>query len=157
MSAKRAWFLDATLATALCMLCALIAAQANDGAREREAIRVASVEARNLHAGFARFHEKHHSFPDALVPSASGTEVLELLRRRGYYSGDVERLIVSKRVDAYDAPRDGAGAAEYWIEMTLSADASIRLLVARSDDAPLSRGRWADGAFLYRDGKLEAL
>jgi len=157
MKAKGAWFLDAVLATALCMLCALIVAQANEGSMQREAIRAASVQARDIHAAFARYHEKHRSFPDALELSASGADVLELMRRRGFYTGDVEKLIVGKRVDAYDVPPDVAGAAEYWLEMTLAADSSVRFLVARSDDAPLSRGKWADGAFLYRDGKLEAL
>ena len=39
--------------------------------------------------------------------------------------------------------------------MTLKRDPSIRLLVARSDDAPLSGGVWLDGVFIYRDGRLE--
>ena len=157
MSAKGSWFIDAILVTAFCLLCALIVAQANDGSTQREAIRVAGFEARNIHAGFARYHEKHHAFPDARELVASGTEVLDVLRRRGYYTGNIERFVVNKRIDAYDAPTDGAGADEYWLEMTLSADPAIRLLITRSDDAPLSRGRWSDGAFLYRDGKLEAL
>ena len=46
---------------------------------------------------------------------------------------------------------------EFWLEMSLESDPSIRFLVVRSDDAPLGGGRWREGAFVYRDGELRPL
>jgi hypothetical protein len=41
--------------------------------------------------------------------------------------------------------------------MTLKADPSARVLVADSDDAPLSGGEYVDGIFLYKDGELKRI
>ena len=48
-------------------------------------------------------------------------------------------------------------AAVQMLEMTLDRDPEIRLLVARSDDAPASGGSWVDGVFLVRGGVLKPL
>ena len=49
---------------------------------------------------------------------------------------------------------DGTGD---WIEMTLASDPDVRVLIATSDDAPLSRGSWTDGVFIVRGGRSERL
>ena len=41
--------------------------------------------------------------------------------------------------------------------MTLKRDPGIRLVIARSDDAPIADGEWLDGAYLYRGGRLEKI
>ena len=116
-----------------------------------------SAEARSLYDGFRRYHARNRAFPEATGASPFCTDIVETLRRSGYYTGRIAEYLVDHRVDAYDAPRDEGGRREYWVEMTLAHDPAIRILVARSDDAPLGRGRWMDGVFLLRDGKVEPL
>ena len=40
--------------------------------------------------------------------------------------------------------------------MSLARDPAVRVLVARSDDAPMCGGEWCDGVFVFRNGNLEA-
>ncbi len=130
----------------------------------REALRLAEVrsdvvtvsrEARRIHDAFVRFHERNGHYPR--VPDESGTtDPLELLARRGYHRGPVTAKLTDGRLDAYllrESPRQD----EFWLEMTLDRDPTVRFLIARSDDAPLGGGKWRDGAFIYRDGKLRPL
>ena len=79
------------------------------------------------------------------------------MTKRGYYRGLLLKRMRGNRADAYDSPDDQGRNREFWIEMTLAQDPSIRILIAKSDDAPLSGGRWVEGAFIYRDGDLEPL
>ena len=37
--------------------------------------------------------------------------------------------------------------------MTLEADPNVRLLVVKSDDAPMSGGKWLDGVYLFRNAR----
>jgi hypothetical protein len=76
---------------------------------------------------------------------------------RGYYHGAIDAFLLNGRVDGYDAPDDQGPDHEFWMEMTLASDPSVRILIARSDNAPSSRGTWIDGVFVWRDGKLEQL
>ena len=79
------------------------------------------------------------------------------LSRRGYYKGGITQFLLNQRIDAYDSPDDKGNNREFWVEMTLKRDPSIRFLVAHSDDAPLGGGVWRDGVFIYRGGKLEPI
>ena len=146
--------LDLFLLAAVVALGVAIAAPALGSARQREELRVVCSEARVLHDAFRRYHEKNRAYPDTV--EKSGSDILEPLRRRGYYTGDITKRLMDGRVDAYDVPREQGQGPEFWVEMTLAADPSIRVLVARSDDAPLGHGRWMDGVFLLRDGKIES-
>lgn len=96
-------------------------------------------------------------YPDEHGNPPFNPATLEPLRRRGYYTGAIGKYLVDGRIDAYDAPDDQGPNHEFWIEMTLASDPSVRILIARSDDAPLGRGTWTDGVFVVRDGRLEAL
>ena len=84
-------------------------------------------------------------------------ETLDPLARRGYYRGVMLAKLTNNRADAYDSPDDKGRNREFWLEMTLAMDPSVRILVAKSDDAPLSGGRWVEGVFIYRNGELEPL
>jgi hypothetical protein len=66
-------------------------------------------------------------------------------------------MLFSTRPDGYDSPDDGGPNQEFWLEMTLQLDPGIRMVVANSNDAPLSGGDWLDGIYLYRDGVLSKL
>ena len=130
----------------------------------REVFRVADVgsdvvtvsrEAQQIHDAFIRFHEHSGHYPH--VPDESGiTDPLELLARHGYYRGRVLAKLTADQIDAY-VLTETSRQDEFWLEMTLDRDPSVRFLVARSDDAPLGGGKWRDGAFIYRDGKLRPL
>ena len=80
-----------------------------------------------------------------------------LLARRGYYVGRVRGLLAGARADAYDSPDDRGPNREFWMEMTLASDPSVRFVIARSDDAPMGGGTWLDGAYVFRTGRLERL
>jgi len=114
-------------------------------------------EARALHDAFERYFERNGQFPNAWVEPSFDEVSLDPLRERGYYTGLINSKLLEGRIDAYDSPDDRGDNAEYWIEMTLASDPSIRFVVARSDDAPLGGGRWLDGAYMARDGSLEPL
>ena len=78
------------------------------------------------------------------------------MSNRGYYRGPLRTYLVNGKVDAYDSPDDRGLNREFWVEMTLRADPSIRVLVARSDDAPLGGGAWREGVFVIRNGETES-
>lgn len=126
-----------------------------DSARTRAELKYAVAEAQSLYDGLARYHEINHVYPSTYATPRFETDTFEPLRRKGYYDGGIVSVLQAGRVDAYDSPDDQGLNHEFWIEMTLAGDPSVRLLVARSDDAPLSGGDWADGVFVYRDGELE--
>ena len=61
------------------------------------------------------------------------------------------------KADGYDSPDDVGVNQEYWLEMTLAVDTSIRFLVADSDNAPLAGGDYYHGIFLFLDGQLRPI
>ena len=126
-------------------------------ADKRAGIRALEVEARALYDAFDRYFEDNRSFPSSEAEPAFDTATLDPLRQRGYYRGVIVHHLRRKRVDAYESPDDRGTDREYWLEMTLAADPSIRYLICRSDDAPLGGGEWLDGVFVLRDGVLEPL
>jgi hypothetical protein len=46
---------------------------------------------------------------------------------------------------------------EYWMEISLAYEPTVRLVIADSDDAPLSGGTMVDGIALYKNGVLKPL
>ena len=149
--------LDAVLLIVFVALCSQIAIPAIRAERRREHVRAVGQEARALYDAFRDYRERNGAYPDEHTAPGFDPATLEPLRRRGYYRGAIGSYLVGGRVDAYDAPDDRGPNHEFWIEMTLAADPGVRILVAASDDAPLGRGRWTDGVFAVRAGKLEPL
>ena len=149
--------LDLFLFCVFAVLCILIARDGLESVKERDRIRAAYAEAKKLYEGFQRYHERNRAYPEPDVEPRFDAATLEPLRRRGYYRGDLDKYLVEGRIDAYDSPDDQGENREFWAEMTLAGDPKVRILVARSDDAPMSRGRWMDGVFVLRGGKVEPL
>lgn len=145
------WLLAAALLAVVC----LSLVEATRLANLEADLRIAQKEARNLHQAFQAYHERHGSYPNSHAPVRIVEGTLDPLRRRGYYTGHINGVLLNGRIDAYQSPDDQGLNQEFWVEMTLERDPSIRLLVARSDDAPLSGGVWLDGVFVYRNGRLE--
>ena len=120
-------------------------------------IRIVSKEARELYEAFERFYGFYRAYPNAYSEAAFAEDSLDPLSSRGYYRGSLPAQLRGQRIDAYDSPDDRGLNQEFWVEMTLERDPSVRFLVARSDDAPLASGEWVEGAFVFRDGELEPL
>jgi len=152
----RTW-VDVTLAVVLVALCSQLVLPAIRAARRRDALQPVAHEAHALYAAFQQYHERNGEFPDIDGTPPFNPDTLEPLRRRGYYDGKLDDFLVAGRIDAYDAPDDRGRNREFWVELTLASDPDVRVLIAASDDAPLSRGIWTDGVFIVRAGRTEPL
>ena len=120
-------------------------------------ISAVAAEAKTVYTAF-----KQHYVDEDVYPFASSSPVFELdtfepLRSFGYYDGDITTKLAGGKADAYDSPDDQGQNREFWLEMTLKSDPSIRFLVADSDDAPLSGGDYVDGIYLYQNGVLKPI
>jgi len=126
-------------------------------AARRGTLADASGEVRKLYGAFDLYYRRYGAFPNSDATPRFDVEGFEPLHRRGFLSGRLASFLDGGGADAYESPDDRGLNQEFWVEMTLRADPSIRFVVARSDDAPSGGGRWLDGAFVWRNGALEAL
>lgn len=159
-SKKRwAWrvILDLMLLAGILVVGRLLLVPAMHAADVRADIGIVASEAHELYEAFERYFERNRAYPNAYAESAFDRTSLDPLRRRGYYKGFVTTKLLGSRIDAYDSPDDDGLNREFWLEMTLEQDPNIRFLVVRSDDAPMSGGRWLEGVFICRDGFLEPI
>jgi len=145
------------LLAGIVFFCGEILATAVRKANLRADVRIVAQEAQTLYEAFEAYHERNRVYPAAYLGRSFDTDSLDPLRRRGYYRGTITARLLDTRVDAYDSPDDRGLNQEFWLEMTLQSEPSIRFLVVRSDDAPLGGGKWLDGVFVYRGGQLERL
>jgi prepilin-type N-terminal cleavage/methylation domain-containing protein len=111
-------------------------------------------DAKTLYIAFKQHHADHSMYPDSSGGAAFRVDTFEPLRSMNYYDGEMTSKLRNSRADAFDSPDDMGANREFWIEMTLEFDPSVRFLVCDSDDAPLSGGAYLDGVFLYKDGVL---
>jgi hypothetical protein len=142
----------AWIAAVVCLAVSLL--HSSDLKAQRE---VTEKEARRLYTAFSVFYESNGEYPGAYAGLRFDRESLDPLRRGGFYDGDLPKGLLQQRVDGYDSPDDRGLNQEFWLEMTLADDPSTRYVVARSDNAPLSGGKWLDGVYVSRNGRLEAL
>ena len=139
---------------------AIIAAIAVPGlhqARLKAEIGALAGDSRAIYVAFKQFYVDNGMFPNASSSPAFHLQTFNPLRSGAYYRGNVTRLLVGNRADAYDSPDDMGNNQEFWLEMTLLKDPSVRFVVAHSNDAPLGGGQWLDGVYLFRDGTLQKL
>jgi prepilin-type N-terminal cleavage/methylation domain-containing protein len=116
-----------------------------------------SSDARVVQTAFKQFFVDYDMYPHSVDAPAFELDTFEPLVSGGYYDGDVVARLINARADAYDSPDDRGINQEFWVEMTLAYDPSVRFLIADSDNAPLSGGDHMDGIFLYKNGVLHAL
>jgi hypothetical protein len=148
---------DLAIAIAILLVLGPAGGEVWRSAGARSDLRIVAGEARQLYHAFDLFYEANLAYPSAVAHPPFALDTFEPLRKRGYYRGQVSGRLAGQRADAYDSPDDRGLNQEFWLELTLASDPSVRFLVARSDDAPLGAGRWYEGAFILRDGRLEAL
>jgi hypothetical protein len=158
MKGRPTWILlDLVLFCALVLLSWQIVTPALERARRTNELHLLSVEAHALYDAFQSYYNLNRCYPDPVNAPRFEPATLEPLRRRGYYRGSIEKFLAGGQVDAYDSPSGQESNREYWLEMTFASDPSVRILIARSDDAPLGQGNWMDGVFIVRGGKSEPL
>ena len=107
------------------------------------------ADARTIYTAFKQYQVDNSQYYGTLNLST-----FEPLRSNNQYGGSVTRLLVNAQADAFDSPDDLGTDQEFWLEMTLSLDTDVRVLVADSNDAPLSGGVWLDGVFKFDNGVL---
>ena len=149
--------LDVMLGAACLYMGWLLVGAAVGSANARAQERILTQEGRRLYAAFERYYERNHEYPATYTPPRFDLETADPLANRAYYRGPIRQTLLDGRFDAYDSPDDRGLNREFWLEMSLASDPSIRLLLAKSDDAPLGGGHWREGIFLLRDGILEPL
>ena len=115
----------------------------------RAAISSVATDAKSIHVAFKRYQMDKHVYP-APGPTFE-LDTFNPLTRDGYYDGRVSGMLAGNAADAYDAP---ANNQEFWLEMTLKRNPSVRFLVADSDEAPLAGGNYYDGIFVFHGGVL---
>jgi type II secretory pathway pseudopilin PulG len=113
-----------------------------------------ATDAKILHGAFKQYFVDMNMYPNASDAPAFDLATFEPLVSAGYYDGRVAPKLVDEQADGYDSPDDRGLNQEFWLEMTLSYDPSIRFLVADSHDSPLGGGGTFDGIYLFRDGVL---
>ena len=146
--------IELLIVVAIIGILAAIAIPQLHAAMLRAHVSAVAAEARTVYTAF-----KLHYIDLDVYPFASSSPVFNLvtfepLRSLEYYDGNITTKLVGAKADGYDSPDDQGVNREFWLEMTLKADPSVRILVADSDDAPLSGGAYVDGVYLYRNGVL---
>ena len=118
----------------------------------RAHVAAVTTDAKAVHSALKKHYIDNSEYADT-VDVAS----FEPLASGDYYSGGVMHRLIDSAADAYDSPDDNGVNQEFWMEMTLGYDPTVRFVVADSDDAPLGGGAWLDGVFLFRNGVLTPL
>ncbi len=109
-------------------------------------------EARTVYDAMKRYQVDFSFYPDTMTLAT-----FEPLRSMNLYEGQMVHYFLGDAADAYGSPDDLGPNQEFWIEMTLKQDPSIRFLVCDSNDAPLSGGAYLDGVYKFHNGVLQPL
>jgi prepilin-type N-terminal cleavage/methylation domain-containing protein len=123
----------------------------------RAHISAAATDAKAIYVAFKRHHMDTNMYPYASTAPAFQLDTFEPLISMGYYDGRLTTRLVDQQADAYDSPDDNGVNQEFWLEVSLAYDPTVRFLISDSDDAPLAGGEYMDGIFLYRKGVLTPL
>ena len=154
---KARTLLDALLALALAAVLVSIGLEAASQSQTDARKRLLEKEAKRVYAAISLFQGHHDGYPNSFSEPRFDGASFDPLTSRGYYKGSISRSLEGGRVDAYESPDDQGLNQEFWMELTLRDQPNVRYLVARSDNAPSSAGKWVDGVFAIRDGELEKL
>jgi prepilin-type N-terminal cleavage/methylation domain-containing protein len=136
----------------------ILAAVAISGYRKvivKAQISAVASEGKQLYNAFHTFYAEEGMFPNATSNPNFQLDSFDPLRSQGYYDGAMVDLLKGARADAYDSPDDQGANQEFWVELTLDIDPSIRFLISSSDNAPLAGGAWFEGVFMFKSGQLK--
>ena len=118
-------------------------------ARVRAQASAVIADGKTIYTAFKQYQVDNSAYYGTLNLST-----FDPLRSSGQYGGTVSRLLLNAQADAFDSPDDMGTDQEFWLEMTLWHDTTVRVVVADSDNAPLSGGVWLDGVFKFVNGVL---
>ena len=116
-----------------------------------------ATDARIVQNAFKRYYIDFNMYPNSVDSPAFNLATFEPLVSAGYYDGRIVGKLENQQADDYDSPDDQGVNQEFWLELTLDFDPSVRFVVADSDDAPLAGGQQVDGIYLYKNGVLHPL
>jgi prepilin-type N-terminal cleavage/methylation domain-containing protein len=108
-----------------------------------------STDAKALYVAIKQYYVDNNTYP---TTAAFDTATFEPLVGMGYYSGRVMSRLLNEEADGYLGSQD-----EFWLEMTLKVDPSVRFLISDSQNSPLGGGAFLDGVYLYVDGELREI
>ena len=123
----------------------------------RAHISAAATDAKAIYVAFKRHHMDTSMYPYASQDPSFQLNSFEPLVSMGYYDGRLLYRLRGETADGYDSPDDNGVNQEFWLEVTLGYDNTVRFLISDSDDAPLAGGRYMDGIFLFKNGELTPL
>jgi len=123
----------------------------------RAHISAVATDAKTLHQAFQKHFLDFNSYPNSVDSPAFDLATFEPLVELGYYRGKIGSRLEDRQADAYDSPDDRGLNQEFWLELTLLYDPTVRFLVADSDNAPLGGGDYFDGIYLFRNGVLTSI
>ena len=146
--------IELLIVVAIIGILAAIAVPQLQSAMLRAHVSAVAAEARTVFTAFKLHYIDLDVYPYAQSSPTFNVVTFEPLRSLEYYDGKITAKLADGKADAYDSPDDQGENREFWLEMTLEADPTVRILVADSDDAPLSGGTYVDGVYLYRNGVL---
>ena len=146
--------LELLVVTAIIAVLSAIAIPLMQEAVLRANVSAVATDATAIHVAFKRYHVDFSEYPET---GAFGLASFEPLVALDYYDGRVAPKLVADQADGYDAPDDSGVNQEFWLEMSLKIEPTVRFLVADSDDALLGGGSYYDGVFLFRDGVLSPI
>ena len=112
---------------------------------------------RVLFNAFQQYFIDFNMYPNSSASPAFELDTFEPLISEDYYDGQILTKLSNEQADGFDSPDDEGINQEFWLEMTLAYDPTVRFLVADSDNAPLSGGDQMAGVFLYKNGVLHSL
>lgn len=126
-------------------------------ARVRAEAGALAADAHALYSAFHQYYIDYGHYPNSTNSPSFDVTTFEPLRSGKYYRGTMTRSLLGGRADAYDSPDDMGQNQEFWLEVTLQLDPSIRFVIADSNDSPLGGGQWLDGIYMYKSGALQHL
>jgi prepilin-type N-terminal cleavage/methylation domain-containing protein len=114
-------------------------------------------DARIVQNAFKQHFIDYNMYPNESSAPAFELATFEPLVSEGYYDGRIVGKLEGGQADDYGSPDDEGINQEFWLELTLDFDPTVRFLVADSNNAPLSGGDHVDGIYLYKNGVLHPL
>jgi len=113
-----------------------------------------AAESRVVYTAFKQHFVDREQYPNAMSAPKFELDSFEPLVSLRYYRGAITSHLLNQQADGFDSPDDQGNNMEFWLELTLAADPTVRFLVADSDNAPLGGGVYRNGVFSYRNGVL---
>lgn len=136
--------LELLVVVATVMILAAIAMPTFQEALVRANTSSLATDAKAVYVAIKQYYVDNNTYP---ATADFGLQSFEPLLAMGYLGRSVVSRLNNLQADAYLG-----NTSEFWLEMTLRTDTSIRFLVADSMNAPLGGGDFRDGIYVFVNG-----